>query len=258
MGRFGRTEELVGAAVYLASDAASFTAGEIMSSMEIPSERRQPMREERTGRALSLAAFCRSQGLGPGDRGFSFQTRWKYPRCRTTPGCGAGPFLHAHRVVPRGLQLKRKRVPGRIFAHCGRDGLFLGSSLWTAEDECSPPCFTVPALPRRSALSSSDWRVGLQYLTGYRQSRGCTPPCGFYGLPFDHIPVTAANKEDAEREQIDLLQRNTVELVVLARYMQVLSPEFVAHYPTRSSTRIILSFQLLWEQSRITQPTSAE
>ncbi len=49
-----------------------------------------------------------------------------------------------------------------------------------------------------------------------------------YGLPFYHIPVTAATKADAEARQIKLLQENKIELVVLARYMQVLSGDFLA------------------------------
>lgn len=55
----------------------------------------------------------------------------------------------------------------------------------------------------------------------------------FYGVPFHHIPVSAAHKADAEEEQIALLEKNEVELIVLARYMQVLSPEFVARYPQK-------------------------
>ena len=55
----------------------------------------------------------------------------------------------------------------------------------------------------------------------------------FYGVPFHHIPVSGANKAAAEKEQLSLLQKNRVELIVLARYMQVLSPEFVARYPQK-------------------------
>jgi formyltetrahydrofolate deformylase len=53
----------------------------------------------------------------------------------------------------------------------------------------------------------------------------------FYGIPFEHAPVTAANKAEAEARQLALLALHQVELVVLARYMQILSPGFVARYP---------------------------
>ncbi|MBX3064171.1 MAG: formyltetrahydrofolate deformylase [Anaerolineae bacterium] len=52
----------------------------------------------------------------------------------------------------------------------------------------------------------------------------------FYGIPFHVIPVTAETKQTAEQQQIDLLQAHNVDLVVLARYMQVLSPTFVSAY----------------------------
>ena len=53
----------------------------------------------------------------------------------------------------------------------------------------------------------------------------------FYGIPFEHVPVTAAARGRAEERQLELLASNEVELVVLARYMQILSPRFVASYP---------------------------
>jgi formyltetrahydrofolate deformylase len=53
----------------------------------------------------------------------------------------------------------------------------------------------------------------------------------FYGIPFEHIPVTAQARAEAETRQLELLARHGVELVVLARYMQILSPGFVARYP---------------------------
>jgi formyltetrahydrofolate deformylase len=46
---------------------------------------------------------------------------------------------------------------------------------------------------------------------------------GSYGVPFRHIPVTKENKAEAEAELLALVQAEGVELVVLARYMQVLS-----------------------------------
>ncbi|OWK43543.1 formyltetrahydrofolate deformylase [Fimbriiglobus ruber] len=55
----------------------------------------------------------------------------------------------------------------------------------------------------------------------------------FHGVPFHHVPVEATGKDAAEQKQLDLLAANGVDLVILARYMQVLSPRFVAAYPQR-------------------------
>ena len=55
----------------------------------------------------------------------------------------------------------------------------------------------------------------------------------FHGIPFHGLPVDARNKNEAEARQLALLEKHRVDLVVLARYMQVLSPAFVARYPAR-------------------------
>jgi formyltetrahydrofolate deformylase len=55
----------------------------------------------------------------------------------------------------------------------------------------------------------------------------------FYAVPFHHTPVSPDTRAAAERRQLALLREHGVELVVLARYMQVLSPAFVAEYPQR-------------------------
>lgn len=47
----------------------------------------------------------------------------------------------------------------------------------------------------------------------------------FYGIPFHHVPVTPATKADAEAALLDLVRELDVELVVLARYMQILSDD---------------------------------
>jgi formyltetrahydrofolate deformylase len=51
----------------------------------------------------------------------------------------------------------------------------------------------------------------------------------FYAIPFEHIQMTPDRR--AETRQLDLLASHQVDLVVLARYMQILSPSFVARYP---------------------------
>ena len=49
------------------------------------------------------------------------------------------------------------------------------------------------------------------------------PMADFYGVDFVHLPVTAANKSQAEAELLGLVEKYDIELVVLARYMQILS-----------------------------------
>jgi len=45
-----------------------------------------------------------------------------------------------------------------------------------------------------------------------------------YGVPFHHLPVDASNRQQQEQAILDLVEREQVDLVVLARYMQILSP----------------------------------
>lgn len=51
-----------------------------------------------------------------------------------------------------------------------------------------------------------------------------------FGARFVHLPVSAADRERAERAQLELLAEHEIELVVLAKYMQVLSPAFLARF----------------------------
>lgn len=55
----------------------------------------------------------------------------------------------------------------------------------------------------------------------------------FYGIPFHEVEVTKDKKAEAEARQFALLDAHGIDLIVLARYMQVVSPEFVARYPQR-------------------------
>jgi len=53
-----------------------------------------------------------------------------------------------------------------------------------------------------------------------------------YGIPFYHLPVTKETKVEQEGKVLDLLSDNDVDFVVLARYMQILTPTFVDAYPS--------------------------
>ena len=59
------------------------------------------------------------------------------------------------------------------------------------------------------------------------------PVAGHFGVPFHHVPVDPKNKEAAETTHQKLLVAAGIDLIVLARYMQILSPEFVSAWPAR-------------------------
>lgn len=52
-----------------------------------------------------------------------------------------------------------------------------------------------------------------------------------YDIPFYHYPVTKDNKPIMEKEELALLIKENIDTIILARYMQILSPSFVKNYP---------------------------
>jgi formyltetrahydrofolate deformylase len=59
------------------------------------------------------------------------------------------------------------------------------------------------------------------------------PIAAEFGVAFAHLPVTPETRDEQEAAIIDLLVAHRIEVVVLARYMQVLSDGFVRRYPER-------------------------
>ncbi|MGB4780713.1 formyltetrahydrofolate deformylase [Candidatus Methylomirabilis sp.] len=53
-----------------------------------------------------------------------------------------------------------------------------------------------------------------------------------YGIPFHHIPVTRERHDQAEAAQLQLVE-GKVDVIVMARYMRILSPSFIRRFPNR-------------------------
>lgn len=53
-----------------------------------------------------------------------------------------------------------------------------------------------------------------------------------FGIPYHHIPVTADTKPEAERRQLEVIGED-IDVIILARYMQIISPKFIEHYRNR-------------------------
>jgi len=54
-----------------------------------------------------------------------------------------------------------------------------------------------------------------------------------FGIPFYYFPITKESKKQVEKEEMKLLEENRIDFVVLARYMQILSSEFIERYQQR-------------------------
>lgn len=52
-----------------------------------------------------------------------------------------------------------------------------------------------------------------------------------FGIDYHYIPITKENKPEQEAKQLELLRQYNIDLVVLAKYMQILSPELITQFP---------------------------
>lgn len=53
------------------------------------------------------------------------------------------------------------------------------------------------------------------------------------GIPYYYIPANKDIRKQVEEKQIALMEEYQIDLLILARYMQILTPEFVAHFPDK-------------------------
>jgi formyltetrahydrofolate deformylase len=82
-----------------------------------------------------------------------------------------------------------------------------------------------------SRWQSGEWAVEIPVIVS--NHRELEHVAVSHGVRFEHVPVAKDNKAAAEQRQLDLLREVKADFVVLARYMQILSPAFVAALPER-------------------------
>ncbi len=145
-----------------------------------------------------------------GEQGLFFmRVEWDLDGFKLTTEQFAAAFSPIAKKLNLRWQLHSKAVPVKValfvskYDHCLADILYRHKS---GELSCQIPCI----------------------ISNHPDAK---PLADFYKIPFKVIPVTAETKTVAEKQQLEVLQANQVELVILARYMQVLSPNFVAKYP---------------------------
>lgn len=79
--------------------------------------------------------------------------------------------------------------------------------------------------------TSGDWNVEIPCIISNHEHLGDIVER--FGIPFHHVPITKENKDAQEVREIELLDSYGVDFIVLARYMQIISDDFVSHFPNK-------------------------
>ena len=79
-----------------------------------------------------------------------------------------------------------------------------------------------------SRWEGGEWQVDIPLIISNHED--LRPLADRFGIPFYYFPVNQENKAEQEQKELELLRANEVTFVVLARYMQILSPDFLKHY----------------------------
>lgn len=78
---------------------------------------------------------------------------------------------------------------------------------------------------------SGEWEVEIPLIIGNHEKLKSI--ANRFDIPFHHFPITKTTKAEQEAKEIALLRQQEVDFVVLARYMQILSDDFVNAFPNR-------------------------
>lgn len=82
-----------------------------------------------------------------------------------------------------------------------------------------------------SRWQSGDWKVDIPLIVSNHTT--LKPVADSFGIPFFAFEVNAGNKAAQELAQIALVKEHKVDFIVLARYMQILTPQFIDQFPNK-------------------------
>lgn len=79
-----------------------------------------------------------------------------------------------------------------------------------------------------SRVEAGEWNVTIPVVISNHET--LRPIAERHGIAYHHMPINDENKREQEQKQIRILRENDVNVIVLARYMQILTEPFVDHY----------------------------
>ena len=144
---------------------------------------------------------------------------------------GAGVFLSRIEWQLQGFGIPRDVLPEAAQALGQRLG---GEAQLHFSDE--HPRVAILASKQSHCLQDLLWRVQsgelpMQVPLVIANHPDLEPLCASFEIPFVCVPVSRDTKAEAEQRILELLEQNKVELAVLAKYMQVLSSDFLERFP---------------------------
>lgn len=80
-------------------------------------------------------------------------------------------------------------------------------------------------------LAHKEWKVEIPLIIS--NHRSLEHIANKFGIPFHHYTMNKENKPEQEKKQLALLAEHKIDFVVLARYMQIITDDFVSHYPNK-------------------------
>ena len=80
-----------------------------------------------------------------------------------------------------------------------------------------------------SRYEAGEWQIDIPVIISNHNDMA--PVAERFGIDYLCLPVDKNNKPDQEAKQLELLDNYKIDFIVLARYMQILSEKFIAHYP---------------------------
>lgn len=79
--------------------------------------------------------------------------------------------------------------------------------------------------------TAGEWDIEIPVIISNHET--LKPVAERFGIDFHYFPITKENKAEQEAAELKLLKDKNIDFVVLARYMQILSQDFIKHYPNK-------------------------
>ena len=79
--------------------------------------------------------------------------------------------------------------------------------------------------------TAGEWNVDIPLIISNHPD--LKPAADRFGIPYHIFPINKDNKAELEPQEMQLLKDNDIDFIVLARYMQIISPEMIAAYPNK-------------------------